>query len=170
MSAKPLYFFTSRTNRGHRMPIPVEVQLEEKSMQIPFCGCHIWTGSLTPRGYGKLSFDNATLLAHRVSWEVSNNTRVPDGMYVCHRCDVPSCINPDHLFVGTARQNSADMVSKGRSCRGAKQSRSKLYDHSVRHIRRTDIGTKYLSEMYEVSITTIKHIRSGKGWQHVKEV
>lgn len=76
-------------------------------------GCWCWTGRKSSKGYGKIVVNHKELRAHRVSYEVYV-CEIPSGMMVCHRCDNPCCTNPDHLFLGTARDNSVDRVQKGR--------------------------------------------------------
>jgi Autographiviridae endonuclease len=80
-------------------------------------GCWLWFRA-SVHGYGQVRENHTrTLLqAHRASWEVHNG-QVPDGLCVLHRCDVPACVNPDHLFLGTQADNMADMKRKGRSTR-----------------------------------------------------
>jgi HNH endonuclease len=75
--------------------------------------CWIWTGCKMPKGYGKLKFEGRYDLAHRVSWVIANGPVTP-GLIVCHRCDVPSCVNPAHLFLGTYSDNTQDMLAKHR--------------------------------------------------------
>lgn len=76
--------------------------------------CWLWTGPVNNTGYGLAFFKNKQTLAPRSSWEVHNGP-IPDGMYVLHRCDTPACINPAHLFLGTAMDNTRDMIAKGRA-------------------------------------------------------
>lgn len=79
-------------------------------------GCWLWTGFCTPTGYGKTSVERRPAYAHRVSWELRYGP-IPRGLYVCHSCDNPSCVRPDHLFVATQRENLRDMSLKGRGSR-----------------------------------------------------
>lgn len=84
--------------------------------------CYEWTGAVSSSGYGGVSVlvdgARATRLPHRVSWELHSGP-IPRGLLVCHRCDVPLCVRPDHLFLGTDKENVADALSKGRRPRAS---------------------------------------------------
>ena len=75
--------------------------------------CLVWTRARRSKGYGAIYCEGKVADTHRVSWEI-NRGPIPTGMFVCHRCDNPPCINIDHLFLGTVRDNNRDMVAKGR--------------------------------------------------------
>lgn len=77
-------------------------------------GCWLWQGSVSPNGYGRLTVDGEVVGAHRFAFELTSGAAVPDGFYVCHRCDNPTCVRPDHLFLGTPKDNVDDMIAKGR--------------------------------------------------------
>lgn len=76
-------------------------------------GCWIWTGALNGKGYGIMTIQGKHILAHRFSLILNNRNEIPTGLFVCHKCDNPKCVNPDHLFLGTARDNADDMYYKG---------------------------------------------------------
>lgn len=105
-------------------------------------GCWLWTGSVDGHGYGQLATVDGPKRASRISWEMHHGS-IPRGIHVCHRCDTPPCVRPDHLFLGSARDNSIDMSSKGRSwfqknpdkCRGLAHHRGKLSDEDVARLR-----------------------------------
>lgn len=75
--------------------------------------CWTWSGAATPYGYGKTTWRGVHVYAHRLAFELANGA-VPEGMFVCHRCDNPTCCRPDHLFLGTPSDNVADRDEKGR--------------------------------------------------------
>ena len=95
------------------MTTSIAERLDARSIPEPNSGCILWTGAVARRGYGKLRVKNRVTAAHRVAYELAHGP-VPPGMFVCHRCDVPSCINPAHLFAGTHQQNMDDMTAKRR--------------------------------------------------------
>lgn len=82
-------------------------------------GCWIWSGATNksgPFGYGQFRIPGNRVPAHRVAWEMIHGP-VPEGLWVLHDCDMPKCVNPSHLFLGTAKDNAADMIAKGRNRR-----------------------------------------------------
>src|SRR6185369_15948414 len=84
--------------------------------------CWLWAGSTFWTGYGQLRLNNTSATAHRIAWELTFGP-IPDGLFVCHKCDVRLCCNPAHLFLGTAQENVDDMMRKGRYTRDRKYSR-----------------------------------------------
>jgi len=85
----------------------------EKVQPEPMSGCWLWDGAITGGGYGEMRYLDRRQDAHRVAWMIHRG-EIPDGLYVLHRCDVKLCVNPDHLFLGTQKQNIHDMMRKGR--------------------------------------------------------
>lgn len=80
----------------------------------PNTGCWLWTGPYDKNGYGKMGYNYAHWRTHRLVFSLVNNITLDKNKLVCHRCDTPSCINPDHLFLGSWKTNMEDKVSKGR--------------------------------------------------------
>jgi hypothetical protein len=87
--------------------------ISNNSEFITECGCQIWTGDVDQNGYGKLRVDGKYIGAHRASWIAAEGS-IPSGLFVLHRCDLPPCINFDHLFLGTQSDNIADYWAKRR--------------------------------------------------------
>jgi hypothetical protein len=126
-------------------------------------------GSTQVRGYGEIISNNRKHLAHRASYEAFVGN-IPKGMYVCHACDNVACVNPNHLFLGTQKQNLQDMANKGRSTRGAKNPMAKLDEYGVRQIKegiKAGQSDSSLAKSWMVCRQTINNIRNKKVWNHV---
>jgi hypothetical protein len=135
-------------------------------------GCWIWTANKNNKGYGKLRVGDEKQYAHRVAYELYRGP-IPKGIVVCHRCDNPACVNPDHLFLGTQAENIADMMVKGRQRlterRGTCNGNSKLSEADVVAIRSAEnLKLRELAAHYGVTPTLISYIRRGKNWSHVQ--
>jgi hypothetical protein len=137
----------------------------------PVTGCWNWTGACTLKGYGHFQFEGRFEKVHRASFMFYVGP-IPDGLQVCHKCDNPRCFNPEHLFVGTAADNIADMMRKGRHRSGAMLGEanhfSKLTTAEVEEIRaapRFYGSGRALAEKYGVSEATICNIRAGRSWK-----
>lgn len=104
--------------RASAKGLSLSERIDRLSIPEPNTGCQLWTGSTTSRsvgkGYGVIKVSGRMCLAHRISYS-ANVGAIPEGMLVCHKCDTPACVNPDHLFVGTHSDNNRDTVKKGRS-------------------------------------------------------
>ena len=145
-------------------------RLLDKVQPEPNSGCWLWVGGVNESGYGVIGLgtrEQGTDKAHRVSWRLHRG-EIPPGMNVCHRCDVPACINPDHLFLGSLRDNARDCVSKGRNFlpdnRGERASWAKLTAAAVRHIRRREMRGGEYARLYGVSRSAVYEIWRGKNW------
>jgi predicted DNA-binding protein (UPF0251 family) len=133
-------------------------------------GCWDWESAKDPNGYGRLNVKGYPELAHRISYKIHFGT-IPKGMAVCHKCDNPSCTNPDHLFLGTQADNVADMHKKDRArkrgMKGTDHHSVKLTDDAVRAIRASDASDSQLAKEHNVSRATIHSIRSYRSWKHL---
>lgn len=155
-----------------------------RTAPIPFSGCHIWMGSCMANGYGQIGYRGKNAAAHRVSWLLQRGP-IPEGMSVLHRCDIRCCVNPEHLFLGTALDNVRDMVSKGRQrmdgvrgeqnpmrlyqgiLSGGRHGMARLTENDVSEIRRryADGETqKRLADAFGVNQTHISRIVRRESW------
>lgn len=143
-------------------------------------GCWGWKGPTTPFGYSVMSCNRniGPDRGHRASW-VIHRSEIPESMHICHACDNPICTNPDHLWLGTYKQNNDDKIAKGRSnCpkppikKGSDNGSSKLNEEQVREIKSLisqGHACYRISKLFNVSSTTVKRIKNGTNWKHVIE-
>lgn len=136
-------------------------------------GCWLWTASTQTGGYGQFSVLDARghyvpRRAHRVSWELAFG-QVPDGLCVLHRCDVRTCVNPDHLFLGTRADNTADMVTKKRQKRGLRGEDVLTAEEvgAMRELRMRGRSAREIAEAYGVGEKTAWAIVTGRSWRHL---
>lgn len=134
-------------------------------------GCWEWQGFINGHGYGQFTINGVGVFkAHRLAWEIVNGT-IPPSMCVLHRCDNRRCCNPAHLFVGTQLDNVADMTTKARQAKGARNARAKLSDDEVQEIRENYAGGAVsqteLSRRFGVGQSHISEIISRRKWAHL---
>jgi hypothetical protein len=165
-----------------KIRIPLEKRFWAKTK--PDGDCLIWTGMVSHYGYGLIKIAGKRHVASRVAWELTNGA-IPPGLFVCHRCDRRACVQPHHLFLGTAADNSRDMVEKGRSAKGEKcwahnrpdevrgelNPRAKLTEKDVREIRReweADPGhPTRIGRRYGITAPAVNRIVKRLTWKHV---
>ena len=141
--------------------------------------CLEWQGALDHHGYGRLSSRSGRAgnpeSAHRVAWEMAHGP-IPDGMNVLHRCDNPPCVNVEHLFLGTMKDNTRDMMAKGRQSApphlcGERHGGSRLNKNAVMAIlclRAQGWKLKLLASEFDVSLGHVGSIVTRKTWKHVQ--
>ena len=138
--------------------------------------CWPWIGSLNRQGYGHIAEWRDGIRhnkrSNRLSWEIHHGP-IPPGMFVCHHCDNPPCVNPDHLFLGNNFSNMRDMMRKGRKVQthGEMHGSAKLLDDDIPIIRRMHRSGRTtqcdIAKIYNVSASTIHDIIKGKTWRHI---
>ena len=148
-----------------------EYFFKQISIENHINNCWIWIGNCNKQGYGKLTSKKKTWMSHRFSWMIYNG-QIPPGLCILHKCDNPPCCNPDHLFIGTHKDNSKDMVIKkrNRDDRGSKHPMHKLNEQQVLKIRESIENGEQQSKLaiqYNVGPMTISNIKHRKSWKHI---
>ena len=143
-------------------------------------GCWIWKAGRYPAGYGEFWLGDRNIGAHVYSY-ILHFGEVPDGMFVCHSCDHPWCVNPNHLFLGTPKDNTQDMIAKGRQIKirilgnyksGEKHHESRFTNEQVQEIRdfyvrgKRGHGLRLLAKRYSVHPNTIYSIVNNLSRRH----
>ena len=141
---------------------------DERYIPEPTSGCWLWEEAVTRKGYGRIKHRRRDYEAHRFSWMIHRG-EIPPGMCVLHKCDTRSCVNPDHLFLGTFADNHADMVRKGRgrSLSGTNNFRAKLTEGDVRAIRSDARPRRTLAKVYGITSSHVGYIQRRDTWHHV---
>ena len=154
-----------------RMQKSLLERFEEKYSPEPNSGCWLWIGCIGGQDERATIWCNGTMAyAYRVSWELYRG-KVPDGMQVLHHCDVPSCVNPDHLFVGTQSDNMQDCAKKKRVAPnpllGEDSNLAKLSADDVREIRTKALPYQRYMEKFDINQTTVHQIQRRATWKHI---
>ena len=140
-----------------------------RSDVLPVTGCVIWTGGIGGTGYGRFRLGGKTYSAHREAYRIAFGD-IPEWLYVCHRCDVRLCINPNHLFAGSHSDNMSDMVNKGRSPRAVGEKNGggrKLTEVDVLEILKDRRKRREIAEAYGISVRMVGRIRAKERWAHL---
>jgi hypothetical protein len=153
------------------VPWPVRPRFDERYTPEPNSGCWLWTHTMFKTGYGSISVNGRPTKAHRVSWMLHHG-KDPGQMHVLHKCDVPLCVNPDHLFLGTHAENMADMARKGRAGqKGRTAPRNVKVTHDqVRSIYHDDRPISAIAADYGITNTSVSNIKRRITWQHLSMV
>lgn len=150
----------------------IRERIEKLSMPVTESGCLIWIGGVNFSGYGLIILSEngkkKTKLAHRLVWELENGP-IPNNGFICHKCDVPGCININHLFLGDAKINVNDMIKKGRRNLplGTRQPAAKLNDEKIKEILLSSDSHGKLAVKYGVARGTIQKIKERRRWKHI---
>lgn len=132
-------------------------------------GCIHWTGSKNELGYGHVSVGGKSTKAHRLAFSLFNGP-IPGGLCVCHRCDNPACVNPEHLFLGTKLENTHDMLAKKRATDGSKSPtgtrhpKSKINLAAAIEIYQSTETYRAIRERFGISDALISGIKRGRNW------
>ena len=138
---------------------------DQKWTPEPFSGCWLWTRGITGGGYGTSYMNGNPIVAHRLSW-IFYRGDIPAGMFVCHKCDIKLCVNPDHLFLGTQYDNMLDASRKKRLPRGKGElnGQSKLSWVKAQFIRSSKQTNTELARKFGVDRKTIRCVRNNTTW------
>ena len=145
-------------------------RLEKHSIPEPNSGCVLWCGAVDGAGYGLVKVDGKCKRSHRAAYELAHGP-IPEEMHVCHKCDVPSCINVDHLFLGSHTDNMRDKMRKGRHGHmfGEKHGSAKLTDADVLKIRSDKRSQRVIAATYGLrDHTTVGLIKRRLRWSHLQ--
>ena len=183
VKGQPIRFIPGHHNRVSRPPLTVRFwnNVQRGSPDE----CWEWQGRLTTWGYGRIGSGGERTHAHRISYKLHNGP-IPDGMFVCHSCDNPRCVNPAHLFLGTPGDNMRDMKTKGRGhfpgAPGERNRFARLTNEQVLEIRqlreqgfaltnKTDgeqgLTQQAIADRCGVGQTTVSDIVCRRKWKHI---
>ena len=146
-------------------PNTVQERFDDLAWPEPMSGCWLWGGDISTDGYGTF-WMGKSVRAHRASWELHRGP-IPEGMWVLHRWDNRACVNPDHLFLGTHRNNMDDMARKGRAPRGERNGMTKLTEVQALEILSSTERSGLLAQRFGVSSECVRRIRARESWVHL---
>jgi HNH endonuclease len=148
--------------------VPIEERMQnyiERPGPLP-TNCWIWQAYCDQQGYGRIRWNRILYLAHRLMWQLHHGEEILDEIFCCHHCDVPSCINPDHLFLGTNADNIADMFAKGKQ--GDRSLLTKDEVSRIKFFLSQGWSQAELGRRYGVHYGIIHLIAKGLNWPHVE--
>jgi len=145
-------------------------RFEESYIPVPESGCWLWLMAVGKDGYGRFWFEHETITPHRASFLLSNG-EIPEDLCVRHSCDVRSCVNPDHLSLGTHMDNSADNVDRGRQTRhlGEKNGGSRITELQAIEIINSNKSVNEISQAYGLSSSSIYRLKNKTSWKYLHD-
>lgn len=151
-----------------RKPEPIDVRLARRSRLNELTGCLEWQGAVDKDGYGFLEIAKKGYRAHRISYELHIGP-IPNGFNVCHKCDNRRCINANHLFIGTQKDNMQDCSKKGRlrDQKGALSTSAILSPEDILKIRADTRTHREIAKVYNISCASVSLIKNYKQWTNV---
>ena len=150
----------------------LQARFEQLCMPEPNTGCWLWLGALSAERYGCMSINGRSTKANRVAW-LLYRSEIPNDLCVLHRCDVPLCVNPDHLFLGTQIDNISDRDRKlrHRALQGELHGNAKLSETDVLEIRRLakerSVPQKQIAARFGIHVGTVESIVGRRAWRHI---
>jgi len=160
---------TGAPDTSHKIAMNAREYIAAHMRQSASSECIEWTGGKDRRGYGIADFKGKSIRAHRLAYAAYVGP-IPEGLFVMHKCDNPSCINPQHLMTGTHEDNMRDMMEKGRKPVGESVVTSKLTTADVVQIielMESGYGHLKTAKLFGVGIACVSRIRNGTAWKHV---
>lgn len=168
---------------GGRKPKTAIYRFNNSYIKDQDTGCWVWQGrsrSGSSRMYGRIKVDGKNIAAHRFSWEIHSGSKIPEGCIIMHSCDNPECVNPQHLSVGTHKENMNDMILKGRQAkgdafsnrtavRGSKNNNAKITEESAIKIFNDSRPQRIIAADYGISQTVVHNIKAKKTWRIIHE-
>lgn len=147
-------------------------RIERMSVPEPNSGCWIWLAQLSAKGYGRINIAGRPILAHRASWHAQNG-EIPNGKLILHHCDNRACVNPDHLYPGTQKQNMADALRRGRFPnfkglrKGSLNPSAKIHETDVGVIKSllaSGMKQDDIAAIYGLARSSISNVKRGVTW------
>jgi hypothetical protein len=152
-----------------RLRRPLEIRFWEKVLIIPEHACWEWIGGFNGRGYGQMTYNKKPRKAPQVSWYL--HTGEWPKLWVLHHCDNRACVRPEHLYLGTRKDNIRDMMLRKRNKipnkRGEEQGLSKLKEKDILKIRQDKRPSRSIAKAYGVAQSTIISVLHRETWKHI---